>query len=66
MSKNIPAPDKESLKKIPLDVRAEMALKEAVADAIAEHKKNGRSIAIWRDGKVVIVPPEEIVVPDHS
>jgi hypothetical protein len=27
----------ESLKDVPMNVRAEMALKEAVADAIAEH-----------------------------
>jgi hypothetical protein len=57
------APTKESLKDIPMDIRAEMALKEAVADAIAEHKRMGRPIVIWRDGKVVKVPPEEIVVP---
>jgi hypothetical protein len=56
-------PTKESLKDIPMDIRAEMALKEAVADAIAEHKRMGRSIVVWRDGKVVKIPPEEIVVP---
>ena len=55
--------NKVELKDIPLDVRAEMALKEAVAEAIAEHKRMGRSIAVWRDGKVVTIPPEEIVVP---
>jgi hypothetical protein len=60
---NRPPPTKESLKDIPMDVRAEMALKEAVADAIAEHKRMGHSIVVWRDGKVVKIPPEEIVVP---
>ena len=55
--------NKKELKDVPLDVRAEMALKEAVAEAIAEHKRMGRSIAVWRDGKVVKIPPEEIVVP---
>jgi hypothetical protein len=54
---------KESLKDIPMNVRAEMALKEAVADAIAEHKRMGRPIMVWRDGKVVKIPPEEIIVP---
>jgi hypothetical protein len=54
---------KESLKDLPLDIRAEMALKEAVALAIAEHKKMGHPIVVWRDGKVVKIPPEEIVVP---
>jgi hypothetical protein len=56
-------PTKESLKDIPLDIRAEMAIKEAVAEAIAEHKRRGHPIAVWRDGKVVMIPPEEIVVP---
>jgi hypothetical protein len=59
-----PALTKEALKDIPLNARAEMALKEAVADAIAEHKRMGRSIVVWRDGKVVKIPPEEIEVPD--
>lgn len=52
------------MKNLPLDVRAEMALKEAVADAIAEHKRMGRPIVVWRDGKVVTIPPEKIVVPE--
>lgn len=55
---------REDVKNLPLDVRAEMALKEAVADAIAEHKRMGRPIVVWRDGKVVTIPPEEIVVPE--
>jgi hypothetical protein len=54
---------KESLKDVPLDVRAEMALKEAVAEAIAEHKRMGQPIVVWRDGQVTKVPPEEIVIP---
>ncbi len=49
---------------IPLEKLAEEALKVAVAEAIAEHKRNGNPIAVWRDGKVVIVPPDEIVVPE--
>ena len=55
--------NKEELKDVPLDVRAEMALKEAVAEAIAEHKRMGRSIVVWQDGKVVKIHPEDIVVP---
>lgn len=35
------------------------------ARALAEHKKAGRSIAVWKDGKVVKVPPEEIVIPEE-
>jgi hypothetical protein len=38
------------------------ALRRAVREALIRHKKLGNSIAVWRDGKVVIVPPEEIEV----
>ena len=41
----------------------ERALQRAVRHALLMHKRIGNPIAIWRDGKVVIVPPEEIVIP---
>lgn len=53
--------DKE-MNEMPLEIMAEKALKEAVAEALAEHKLRGHPIVIWRDGKVVSIPPEEIVV----
>ena len=37
----------------PLAYRADEALRKAVAEAIAEHRRNGVPIAIWRNGKVV-------------
>jgi hypothetical protein len=46
----------------PLAYRAEEALRKAVAEAIAEHRRNGIAIAIWRNGKVVRIPAEEIEV----
>jgi hypothetical protein len=33
----------------------------AVREALLDHKRAGNPVAVWRDGKVVIVPPEEIV-----
>jgi hypothetical protein len=42
--------------------RAEEALRKAVAEAIAEHRRNGVPIAIWRDGKVVRIPADQIEV----
>lgn len=36
------------------------AAREAVARAIERHRRLGESIVIWRDGQIVIVPPEEI------
>lgn len=44
---------------------AEKALKRAVAKAIAEHKRNGIPIAIWRDGKVVRIPAAKIQLQER-
>lgn len=38
----------------------ERALREGTRAALIRHKKLGQSIVVWRDGKVVIVPPEKI------
>jgi len=38
----------------------EAGVKEAIAKALERHKRLGESIAVCRDGKVVILPPEEI------
>ncbi|HBB16113.1 MAG: hypothetical protein A3J94_13360 [Syntrophus sp. RIFOXYC2_FULL_54_9] len=55
---------KEDVRDLPLKVKAERALKEAVAEALAEHKRQGNPIVVWRNGKVVRIPPEEIIVPE--
>jgi ABC-type proline/glycine betaine transport system ATPase subunit len=41
----------------------EKVLQRAVNHALLRHKRLGNPIAIWKDGQVVIVPPEEIVIP---
>jgi hypothetical protein len=53
---------KRKLPHILLAYRAEEALKIAVSEAIAEHRRNGIPIAVWRDGKVVRVPAAKIEV----
>jgi hypothetical protein len=58
--------------KDPKDVRAIMvdgtaiqrALRESWIKALDHHKRLGNPIAVWRHGKVVWIPPEEIQVPD--
>lgn len=39
------------------------ALREGVRQALLRHKKLGESVAVWQDGKVVLLRPEEI--PDE-
>lgn len=46
--------------KLPLEVRAQMALKAAVKKAIEEHARQGRSIFVWRNGKVVEVTAKQL------
>jgi len=42
--------------------RAEDALKMAVARAIADHKRTGDPIVVWRYGEVVKIPADQIEV----
>jgi hypothetical protein len=52
-------PSKDVLR-LPLEERAEIAFKVAVAKAIDEHARLGLPIYIWRHGKVVELSPEEV------
>jgi hypothetical protein len=45
---------------LPIEVRAEMALKAAAEKVIIEHARLGLPIYITRDGETVEVPPEEL------
>ena len=44
------------------------AIAKAVREAILEHKRAGNPIAVWQDGRVVWIPPDEITVdePDDN
>ena len=52
----------ENMSEMPMAVRAEEALKKAVAKAIADHKRTGDPIVVWRDGRVVKIPAEQIEI----
>jgi hypothetical protein len=45
---------------LPLEERAEMALKAAVRKVIVEHARMGLPIYIWQNGEVVEVTPDEL------
>ncbi|MGO9111126.1 MAG: hypothetical protein ACLP9L_18030 [Thermoguttaceae bacterium] len=43
------------------------AMNAAVRDAVLQHKQKGLPLAVWRDGKVAWIPPEEIDLgPDST
>lgn len=43
-----------------INVKAEKAIKKAVAKTIQEHARTGDPIVIWRHGKVVWLPAEKL------
>jgi hypothetical protein len=47
----------------PLAVKAERAMKEAVAAAVAEHWRAGRPVHVWRDEQVVALYPDGTTAP---
>lgn len=42
------------------NLSVEKAIQKATREALKKHKLAGNSVAVWRDGKVVILKPEEI------
>jgi len=42
--------------------QAHEAFRKAVAEAIAQHRRNGVPIAIWRNSKVIRIPADQIEV----
>lgn len=45
---------------LPLQERATLSLKAAVEKVIEEHVRVGLPLYVWRDGKVVAVPAEDM------
>jgi hypothetical protein len=45
------------------DAAFDRAFAAAYAVAAARHKHAGVPLVIWRDGRITLVPPAEIVVP---
>ena len=46
---------------LPIEDRALIAFQVAVRKAIEEHAREGLPMYVWRDGKVVAVPAEELL-----
>lgn len=43
-----------------LQDKAEAALKKAVRKVVEQHKKTGRSLAVWENGKVIRISPYSV------
>ena len=47
-------------KRMSLQDKAEAALKKAVHGVVQRHKKSGRPLAIWENGRTVRISPETV------
>jgi len=47
-------------KRMSLQDKAEEALKKAVRAVVERHKKTGRPLAVWQNGKVVLISPNTV------
>jgi hypothetical protein len=45
--------------------KIQVGVKAAIAKAIERHRKLGESIAVWQDGKVVVLSADQIPLPDE-
>ena len=41
---------------------AEKAMRNAIAKVVEAHRRTGEPLVIWRDGKVVLLPPDQLAV----
>jgi len=46
-----------------LSKKIDAGVRKAISDALTRHKLLGQSIAVWKGGKVVIIPANEIEIP---
>ncbi len=47
-------------KRMSLQDKAEAALKKAIRGVVERHKKTGRPLAVWKDGKTVRISPNSL------
>jgi len=40
------------------------AIKKGTREALLMHKRAGNPVAVWRDGKVVLLEPDEIILDE--
>ena len=47
-------------KRMSLQDKAWVAMKKAIREVVAKHRKSGRPLAIWKNGKVVRISPNAV------
>jgi hypothetical protein len=47
-------------KRLTIQDKAELAMKAAVRKVVADHKKTGRPLSIWKNGRAVRISPDTL------
>ncbi len=61
-----PRPDLTPAERVDDIPRTLSALRRAIQEALWQHKLAGNPVAIWKDGRVHWVQPEDIPAPEDS
>ena len=59
-------PAAEFVSAIHSGAKTDRLFREAVRDALREHKRRGESVVVWQDGKVVTLAPQDIPVDESA
>lgn len=54
------------MKEDTLTKKAVAAMESAVRKVVDDHKRRNRPLAVWQDGKVVMLPPDRALVVRES
>lgn len=54
------------MKESTLTKKAVAAMERAVRNVVDDHKRRKRPLAVWQDGKVVMLPPEHALAVRES
>jgi len=47
-------------RQITIQDKAELAMKSAIRQVVQEHKKSGRPLAVWKNGKTVRISADKL------
>ena len=47
-------------RRVTLQDKAELAMKSAIREVVENHKKSGRPLAIWKNGRMIRISPSKL------
>jgi hypothetical protein len=47
-------------RRVTLQDKAELAMKSAIREVVENHKKSGRPLAVWKNGRMIRISPSKL------